>query len=362
MIILYVVVILYCNRKLRRIAKKTMYSYRLVSTVGMIFFMLGLIINDCYRVFAVLTDPLMNEYSHYAFFSDLASSFTSFTMVLFPLAILFAIFLCISNAILLFKEGKSLTNILGFVLGLALIVGTMMVKDIYGILDNIFDVHSYAGYCISLAIENVISITLTYLECMMVATIYVTLKSMRHKIKQEKDYMIVLGCKVLDSGRPGGMLRKRIETALDFASGLEKKPVMVFSGGQGLDEPISEAESMKNYAVSKKYDGKMVLEDESKTTRQNFVFSKEKIGTGENVAFSTTDFHVFRSGVIATKYGFKNIEGIGARSPWYYFNNCLIREFVANLNSERKMHILNLLVLNAASVLLILVCYFFDLM
>ena len=365
MIILYIVVILLCRRKIRKITKKSMYSYQMVSILGLMIFLIVLVLYDTYKVIEILSvssEFFVFPYSSYAFFSDLTTMFTDFTMVLFPLAILFAIFLAISNVILLVVEGKSLTNILGIVLGLSLIVGTLLVKDVYGILDNIFDVHSYVGYCISLAIENVISITLTYIECMMMATIYVAFKCARHKVKTPKDYVIVLGCRVLDDGRPGGMLRKRVEAALDYVKTQpESRPAMVFSGGQGSDEPISEAKSMENYAVSKKYNGKMILEDKSKTTRQNFIFSKEKIGTGENVAFSTTDFHVFRSGVIATKNGFRRIEGISARSPWYYYNNALIREFAANLSSEKAMHIFNLLVLNAMSVLLILVCYFFDL-
>ena len=361
LMILYIVVILFCNRKLRKIAKKSMYSYQLVAVVGVIFFMLGILIHDVIMVIGMITSPYFTEYSHYAFFSDITSSFTNFTMVLFPLAILFAIFLSVSNIILLVVEGKSKTNILGFLLGAALIVGTLFVKDIYGILDNVMNVHSFEGYCISLAIENMISITLTYFECMMVATIYVTAKCVHHKVKNQKDYVIVLRCKVLDDGNPGGMLRKRIDAALDYVRGEKNLPALVFSGGRGSDEPISEAECMRNYATKKRYKGEMILEDESKSTRQNFIFSKRAIGTGENVAFSTTDFHVFRSGVIATKNGFKNIEGIGAKSPWYYYNNSLIREFVANLKSEWKMHVINIVTLNACSVLLIACCYFFDL-
>ena len=201
---------------------------------------------------------------------------------------------------------------------------------------------------------------------MMIATTYIALRSSHRKIKHQKDYVVVLGCKVLDNGKPGGMLKKRVDAALKFARGEKARfgtlPALVFSGGQGYDEPISEAKCMENYAVSQRFKGEMILEDESKTTRQNFLFSKKLVGSGENVAFATTDFHVFRSGVIATKNGYKNIEGIGAKSPWYYFNNSLIREYVANLSSEWKMHTFNLIYLNLASIIYIVICYAFDLM
>ena len=365
LVISYVVLILFCVRKLRKIVKKSMYSYRLVSTVGVIFFMIGLLIHDLIDFVDMATNPLFDGYTHYDFFFDIASSFSYFTMVLFPFAIIFAIFLSISNIILLVVEGKSKTNVLGFLLGLVLIVGTLFVKDIYGILGNVINVYSNEGFYFSLAVENLIATTLTYFECMMIATIYIAAKCAHHEVKEKKDYVIVLGCRVLDDGNPGGMLKKRVEAALRFANDAGIKhgsmPAMVFSGGQGHDEPISEAKCMKNYAAQKKFKGKMILEDESKTTRQNFIFSKKVIGTGENVAFSTTDFHVFRSGVIATKNGFNNIEGISAKSPWYYYNNSLIREFVANMKSEWKMHVFNIVSLNAFLIIFIVVAYFLDL-
>ena len=365
-VIFYFILLIICLRRIRKITKKTIYSYEIVSIMGVMIFIVGVIIKDCFTLYNIMTVYGMEDYNMYAFFTDIGTMFSNFTMYVFPLMILLAIFLLISNTVLIVVEGKSRTNVLGFLLGLSLIIGTLFVKDIYGFLGSLFDVHSYAGYCISLAIENVISITLTYFECMMIATTYIALRSSHRKIKHQKDYVVVLGCKVLDNGKPGGMLKKRVDAALKFARGEKTRfgalPALVFSGGQGYDEPISEAECMENYAVSQRFKGEMILEDESKTTRQNFLFLKKLVGSGENVAFATTDFHVFRSGVIATKNGYKNIEGIGAKSPWYYFNNSLIREYVANLSSEWKMHTFNLIYLNLASIIYIAICYAFDLM
>ncbi|MBR3180865.1 YdcF family protein, partial [Candidatus Saccharibacteria bacterium] len=139
-------------------------------------------------------------------------------------------------------------------------------------------------------------------------------------------------------------------------------PVTIFSGGQGKNEPISEAKSMQNYSFSKRYKEKTILEDKSKTTRQNFLFSKQFIKDDSKVAFATTDFHVFRSGVIASKSGYRNIESISAKSPWYFYNNALIREFVANIYSERKMHLFNILLINTVSMSLIILSYVFHIM
>ena len=117
---------------------------------------------------------------------------------------------------------------------------------------------------------------------------------------------------------------------------------------------------MMNYAKSKNYEGGMLMEDQSKTTNQNFTKSKQLIKVKENIAFATTDYHVFRSGVIASKAGFRRIEGISAKSPWYFYNNALIREFVANLKAEWKIHLINLIAMDAFLILLIVIGVIFD--
>jgi uncharacterized SAM-binding protein YcdF (DUF218 family) len=56
-----------------------------------------------------------------------------------------------------------------------------------------------------------------------------------------------------------------------------------------------------------------------------------------NIAFSTTNYHVFRSGVLARGMGI-DAQGIGAATRSYFWINAFIREFVAVLNSEKKLH------------------------
>ena len=70
-------------------------------------------------------------------------------------------------------------------------------------------------------------------------------------------------------------------------------------------------------------------------------FSKnkiDKINKNAKISFSTTNYHVFRSGVIANNQGI-DIEGMGSKTKWYFYTNALIREFIANLVQEKKQHI-----------------------
>ena len=113
---------------------------------------------------------------------------------------------------------------------------------------------------------------------------------------------------------------------------------------------------------NKKYPGKIILEDKSTTTRENFSYSKKLLEKYDQIAFATTDYHVFRSGMIAENTGLKNIVGVGAKSPWYYYNNAIVREFVANMYSERKLHIGILSFLIITMCILLIVSFMFGIM
>jgi len=208
---------------------------------------------------------------------------------------------------------------------------------------------------------------------MMSATVYVAVRAACHTPALDKDYLIILGCRMRDDGTPSGILRSRLDAAISLAD-LERQETghhvtFVPSGGQGPDEPLAEATSMQNYLLDKHFPSAQIIpESRSKSTFQNFQFSQRLIqksapkDASPKVAFATTDYHVFRSGVLATNLGFQNIEGVGAKSPWYFYNNALIREFIANLNSERHFHLFNVSVLIFAVAVLITTSYVFNIL
>ena len=366
-IVALVALILMCRRSVREMAKASMYSYRIVALIGLMIFLGGCLVVVILRVFGNIENiEYVNRDFFMEFFSGITSVFTSLIYVAFIPSVLFSIFLLIANIFLSIKEGRSLRNMLGIMLGVVLVLGSLGIFNLYVALDGIMNVHSYLGYHISLVAENIFAVFYVYFECLMLATIYVAHKAMHHKVPYNKSYIIVLGCYVNKDGMPGGVLRKRVEAAIRFANRQKKEtgkaPILVFSGGKGADEPISEAESMQKYIIAQKYDGKILLENKSTTTLENFKFSKKLIKNTHNVAFATTDFHIFRSAVFASSVGYRNIEGIGAKSPWYFYYNALIREFIANLNAERKMHIFNVSLINAIMIAVIVFSYFFDIM
>ena len=91
-------------------------------------------------------------------------------------------------------------------------------------------------------------------------------------------------------------------------------------------------------------------------------FSKEKIdGINKNakISFSTTNYHVFRSGIIAYNQGL-NCDGMGSKTKWYFYTNALIREFIANLVQEKTSHLILLLIINISLLVLIAIGHYYN--
>lgn len=154
-------------------------------------------------------------------------------------------------------------------------------------------------------------------------------------VKKQVDYLIVLGAGIR-SEEVTPLLKSRLDKALEYYQKNEDA-YLVVSGGQGPDEPISEAAAMKKYLLSQGVDeDHILLEDQSTTTLENMTFSKKVIAehwlkaATPDVLFSTNNYHVLRGAVYARKAGLK-AEGIGAPTAFYFLPSALIREYIAML-------------------------------
>ena len=209
------------------------------------------------------------------------------------------------------------------------------------------DVHNEQGLgpYIQQFVETTIFVIVTYLECILIGTIALGKKAAKHIPEFDKDFIIILGCQIKKDGTLTNLLKSRVDRALEFAKMQKEKNgkdiMFVPSGGQGNDEIISEAQAMKNYLIEQGInENNILIEDKSKNTFENIKFSseiiKEKMDNAK-IVFSTTNYHVFRAGEIASSQNIR-MEGIGAKTKTYFWINAFIREFVATLNSERKKH------------------------
>ena len=200
---------------------------------------------------------------------------------------------------------------------------------------------------------------------MMLGTIAAGAIAARYEPEKNKDYIIVLGCAIRRDGTPTPLLRGRLDRALNFARAQErqtgKAPVFVLSGGQGADEVISEAECMRRYLAEQGVsEERMILEDQSADTAENMRFSREKImarSADAKIAFSTTNYHVFRSGIKARRVKMRAV-GMGAKTKWYFWPNAAVREFAGLLTQHRVKQGLILLGLIVSYVVLTILKYY----
>ena len=139
--------------------------------------------------------------------------------------------------------------------------------------------------------------------------------------------LIVLGCKV-DGERATLMLTERLEAAYEFLLDNDGA-VCVLSGGKGNGENITEAECMYRYLLDKGIDAsRLYKEEESTSTRENIAFSKriiDEYGLPENIAIATSEFHVYRAGVIAEGLGYE-YTSVPAKTAWWLFPTYYFRE------------------------------------
>lgn len=144
------------------------------------------------------------------------------------------------------------------------------------------------------------------------------------------DYIVVLGANLNADGSPKETLRYRLDEAADY---LERNPetTCVVSGGQGPDEPCSEAESMARYLEAAGVDAsRVILEDRSTTTAENLRFSAALLDSPDaSVGVVTNDFHVLRATRIARRQGLTSVYGISAPTNSLYLPQACVRECVA---------------------------------
>lgn len=140
-------------------------------------------------------------------------------------------------------------------------------------------------------------------------------------------YIIVLGAQVRETG-PSHVLKLRLDTAYDYLDQNEATKVVV-SGGQGANEPESEAACMQAYLIEKGIaPERIIMEDKSTNTFENLTFSKALIDDGEqSVGIVSNNFHIFRAVKIAEKAGYDRVEGIAAPAYIALQPNNMLREF-----------------------------------
>lgn len=264
-----------------------------------------------------------------------------------PFYIFSFIIVLISTGIKLVKrEGKTLSHLLSFSLGIFLILWTYFYPVMISKIDNIY----------IQALSSFISAVIGYFILLVVLYYITGLLNAKPMYGKKYDYIIVLGSRIID-GKVPPLLANRIDAGMEvYNRQIEEgyKTKMIFSGGMGKDELVAEGVGMRDYAIKKGIDEKYAIaEDKSKTTRENLLFSKkiidkdlkeENISKNPNILIATNNYHVLRALFLGKDLGIK-ADGVGGKTPFYFWINALIREMIALIFMNKKFHIVVVIII-----------------
>ncbi len=148
--------------------------------------------------------------------------------------------------------------------------------------------------------------------------------------QENTDYMLVLGAKVRNDG-PSLSLQERIRGAYDYMIA-HPDVIAIVSGGQGPDEPMTEAKCMADELIAMGIDKDRIwLEDKATSTWENIQFSlkliEEKTGSRpQKLGILSSEYHLFRASLFAKRAGVEFI-GIPATTEWLALRvNYFLRE------------------------------------
>ncbi len=314
------------------------YSYNTIYYAGFSLFLLSVLLAHMILTVQMAQDSGWHTGQRLSQISTLlTTSAKTYMLLSFPFIAAVSAALCVSNLALIRHEGKRFVNLLGIILSFLLVGGELVLfladRSVSG------SEHSVKIHEIFV---NIFAAGYLYFECMLVGIMIAHAITSRYEPEPDKDFLIVLGCALRKDGTPSPLLKDRLDRAIAFRNrqlaDTGKDLIFVTSGGQGSDEVVSESTAMKRYLTENGIPEQRILEeDRSTNTFENMKFSREKIGdraSDAKIAFSTTNYHVFRSGLFARRVKMRAV-GMGAKAKWYFWPNALVREFVGLLTEHR---------------------------
>ncbi len=182
---------------------------------------------------------------------------------------------------------------------------------------------------------------LFYLACAGVLTMLALLLPVFKYMQKSEDirpcsHIIILGASVR-----GAQLSRSLQERLIAAIGYLQRNancVAIVSGGKGRDEKYSEAYLMKAFLKDSGIDeSRILLEDKSRNTFENFVFSL-RLTTPESLCVCTSDTHMYRACEVAKQCDVQ----INAKLSSRTFSGALFNQLLYEACSILRFHLLNI--------------------
>ncbi|GLW14570.1 hypothetical protein Stsp01_13130 [Streptomyces sp. NBRC 13847] len=257
------------------------------------------------------------------------------TVLLLALSVLVLAFFLIANGVqMIRKEGPRPANLLSGLAGVSILGVVALALTAYH--TNSAPLQDVAGA--ALLVSGYVSYL--FASFLVYAFVYARLI-----VRQDVDYVVVLGSGLIGGSRVPPLLASRLDRAravYERQAARGTRPVLITSGGQGPDEDLPEADAMAAYLIAHGVPESHVLrEDRSRTTEENLRFSaaimQERNPEYRFVAV-TNNFHVFRAALTARRTG---IDGhvIGSPTAAYFWPTATIREFTAIFLHHKKINL-----------------------
>ncbi len=141
-------------------------------------------------------------------------------------------------------------------------------------------------------------------------------------------YVIVLGAG-LRGKVPKNPLKTRIQKAAEYANANPGAKIIA-SGGQGVDEEISEAECIRQWLTQQYYiaEDRIILEESSTDTEENLKYCLDIIKDPDTpVGIISNGFHEYRAMMIAEHTGYKNVHPLPSKTLFPVGPHYTVREF-----------------------------------
>lgn len=162
--------------------------------------------------------------------------------------------------------------------------------------------------------------------------LFLILSGTKEQPVTDPDTVLILGAQVKGTSKenayPSTVLKERLDAAVSY---LKKYPeaIVIVCGGQGSDEPDSEANVMAEYLIAHGISEQNILrEDTSTRTKENLQNAQKKQALGRTVIV-TSDFHMYRSKLLAKRLGITEISGLPAVSQSSAAFKTYVREICA---------------------------------
>lgn len=256
--------------------------------------------------------------------------FLVFTFVFLPFLIfLSGLFLIYNGVILLKREGRSKANYLSMLLGFVILIFFGIMSFRLWDRNDLFYTNHFLNLLFIFTTYSYFLFGFAFAGFMLYSILYLFIPKRKHY-----DFIIIHGAGLLGGEKVTPLLKRRIDKAVEaYHKSKNSNIKIIASGGQGADEKISEAQAITNYLLEETDvpQDAIILEDQSRTTYENLLFSKElgeKLVAKPQFLFVTNDYHVFRTSTYARKLNMKG-DGLGCRTAGYYIPSAFIREYVA---------------------------------